>query len=221
MLDDTQQRVFDRLAVFVGGFRIEAAEAIVAGDGVDDWEVLDAVFSLVDKSLVVADEDTGGTRYRLLETMRQFGQANLVDAGIDVVYRDRHADYFTEFVSSRRPQLHGSGDVAAGDAIERELDNIRVALRQAAGDHTSSRFEELFATLYSLWQHGRSSEAAAWSTELRHRPDLDPRARIVALGCATGVTNYTNLAAAKEFAETADALWEATTPRPRSRRSPQ
>jgi len=210
LLEETQQRVFDRLAVFVGGFRIQAAEAMVAGDGVDDWEVLDAIFSLVDKSLVVADEDTGGTRYRLLETMRQFGQANLADAGVDVVYRDRHADYYAEFALSRRPQLHGSGDVAALDAVERELDNIRVALRQAADDHTSSRFEELFATLYSLWQRGRSSEAAAWAIELRHRPDLDPGARIVALGCATSVTNYTNLAAAKEFAETADALWEAT-----------
>ena len=81
LLDDAQQRVFDRLSVFAGGFTIEAAEAVVAGDGVDEWEVLDGILALVDKSLVIADEGAGGSRYRLLETMRQFGQANLADVG--------------------------------------------------------------------------------------------------------------------------------------------
>ena len=75
LLDATQQQVFDRLSVFAGPFTIEAAEAVVAGEGVDEWEVLDAVLALVDKSLVLADEATTGTRYRLLETMRQFGAA--------------------------------------------------------------------------------------------------------------------------------------------------
>ena len=74
LLDDTQRRVFDRLAVFAGPFTIEAAEAVVSGDGVDEWEVLDAILALVDKSLVVADETADATRYRLLETMRQFGR---------------------------------------------------------------------------------------------------------------------------------------------------
>ena len=79
--------MFDRLSVFAGGFTIEAAEAVVAGDGVDDWEVLDGILALVDKSLVVADESADGSRYRLLETMRQFGQANLADAGTLELHR--------------------------------------------------------------------------------------------------------------------------------------
>ena len=73
LLDETQRRVFDRLSVFAGPFTIEAAEAVVSGDGVDEWEVLDGILALVDKSLVVADETAAATRYRLLETMRQFG----------------------------------------------------------------------------------------------------------------------------------------------------
>ena len=100
--------------------------------------------------------------------MRQFGQANLADAGVDALYRDRHADYYADYVLSRRPQLHGSGDVAALDEVERELENIRVALRQAADDHTSSRFEELFGALYTLWQ-----AAAATRRARRGRPSSD------------------------------------------------
>ena len=57
--------MFDRLSVFAGGFTIDAAEGVVAGDGVDDWEVLDGMLALVDKSLVIAGDSTGGTALRL------------------------------------------------------------------------------------------------------------------------------------------------------------
>jgi len=184
---------------------------VVSGDGVDEWEVLDGILALVDKSLVVADESAADTRYWLLETMRQFGSANLAAAGIDAWFRDRYADYYADFVLSRGPQLHGSGDVAALDDIEREFENIRVALRQAADDHTSSRFEELLIALFTLWHaRGRNSEGASWATALLGRPDVDPRARIVALGFGASVTNPTSLAAAQEMAAAAAEL-SATT----------
>jgi predicted ATPase/class 3 adenylate cyclase len=211
LLDGTQRRVFDRLAVFVGPFTIEAAAAVVSGGGVDEWEVLDGILALVDKSLIVADETAAASRYRLLETMRQFGSANLTAAGIDALYRKRYADYYADFVLSRQPQLHGSGDLAALDDIEREFENIRVALRQAADDHSSSRFEELFGALFTLWHsRGRTSEGASWATALLSRPDLDPRARIIALGFAASVTNPTSLAVAQELAAAAAHL-SATT----------
>ena len=149
---------------------------MVSGDGVDEWDVLDGILALVDKSLVVADETAGATRYRLLETMRQFGSTNLTAAGIDASYRNRYADYYADFVLSRRQQLHGSGDIAALEDIERELENIRVALRQAADDRSSSRFEALFSALFTLWSaRGRNSEGASWAVELLGRPDVEPR----------------------------------------------
>ena len=209
LLDETQQRVFDRLCVFAGGFTIEAAEAVVAGDGVEDWEVLDGILALVDKSLVVADEAAGDTRYRLLETMRQFGQANLTDAGARRAVPRPARRLLRRVRAVAPPALQGTGDVAARDAVERELENIRVALRQAADDHTSSRFEELFASLFTVWR-SRLSEGMSWAAELQHRPDLDPAARIVALGFAASVTMNGNLAAAEELAATAEALWQAT-----------
>ena len=214
LCDDTQQEVFDRLSAFAGPFTIDAAEAVAGGDGVEDWEVLDAVLALVDKSLVIADENDDETRYRLLETMRQFGQANLTAAGAQPRYRDRHADYYSEFVLSRRSQLHGTGDLAAVVAIERELDNTRLALRHGAGDVSSSRFDELFGLLHMLWSRNRSLEGAAWVGELQQRPVVDPAARIVALGNAAILMIGHDLAVSQTLGETAKDLWASTASTP-------
>jgi predicted ATPase/class 3 adenylate cyclase len=211
LLDDTQQQIFDRLAAFAGPFTIDAAEAVVAGDGVEEWEVLDGVLALVEKSLVLADDSTGATRYRLLETMRQFGSANLAAARSVRVYRERHADHFAEYVLSRRSRLHGSGDQPALEEIMLELENIRVALRHAADDHDSRHFEEMFCCLFPLWLgRGRTLEGATWAAELPDRPDLDARMRIVALGFGAIVMNNSDLAVAHAMAEAAEALSAST-----------
>jgi hypothetical protein len=211
LLDETQRRVFDRSSVFAGPFTIHAAEAVVSGQGVDEWEVLEGILALVTKSLVVADESGPTTRYSLSETVRQFGQANLSVAGTAELSRDRHADYYADYVLSRRPQLYGSGDRAALDEVERELENMRVALRRAADDRSSSRFEELYSALPLLWiTRNRSSEGTSWATELIARPDLDPAIRIRALGDAAAVANLHSLALAEELAHAAEDLWATT-----------
>ena len=211
LLDETQRRVFDRCSVFAGPFTIEAADAVVAGDGVDEWAVLEGVLALVTKSLVIADEAGGATRYHLLETMRQFGQADLSADGTNAAYRDRHADHYANFVLSRRRQLQGSGDQAALDEVEGDLENIRVALRRAADDGSSSRFEELYSALYLLWlTRDRSSEGTAWAIELKGRPEVEAATRIVALGFAASVAARQDLAVADELARAADELAAAT-----------
>jgi predicted ATPase len=215
LLDETQRRVFDRCSVFAGPFTIDAAEAVVAGEGVDAWEVLDGILALVDKSLVLADETSDVTRYYLLETMRQFGQADLSAAGVDKLYRDRHAGYYTDFVLSRRPHLQGSRDQAALDEVEPELENIRLALRRAAADDSSSRFEELYSALYEVWiGRSRSSEGTSWATELTARPVLDPDIRIGALGFAASVVLNNSLTVGEELARSAEDLSAATNAAP-------
>jgi hypothetical protein len=207
LLDERQRKVFDRCSVFTGSFTIDAAEDVVSGEGVEDWEVLEGILTLVTKSLVIADESSGTTRYYLLETMRQFGQANLSAAGTDERYRDRHADYYTDYVLSRRPQLYGSGDQAALHETEQELENIRLALRHAADDRSSSRFEELYSALYLLWiSLDRQAEGMSWAMELKTRPVLDAARRIIALGFAASVANNNSLALAEELALAADSL---------------
>jgi len=146
-----------------------------------------------------------------LETMRHFGQANLSGASTVDLYRDRHADYYANYVLSRRPQLFGAGDQAALDEIEPEMENIRLALRRATDDHSSSRFEELYSALYVLWvQQDRQAEGVSWAMELKARPDLDPAVRIVALGLAASVVTNSSLALARELAQAANDLSAVT-----------
>ena len=146
--------------------------------------------------------------------MRQFGQANLTAEGTQLRYRDRHADFYSEFVLSRHAQLRGKGDLVAIVAIERELENIRVALRHAADDVTSSRFDEIFGLLFELWNRDRVFEGAAWAAELEHKPVVDPAARIVALGFAAVVMNSVDLDVAQAVADAADRLWASTASTP-------
>jgi hypothetical protein len=202
--------VFDRVSVFAGPFTIEAAEAIVEGDGVDDWEVLDGLLALVDKSLVVADDAASDTRYRLLETMRQFGLANLRETETHERYRDRHADYYTEYVLSRRPRLQGAGDMRALDEIEAELENIRVALRVAADDASSTRFDAAFAAMFTLFQSRRASEGRSWAEPLTTQPGDDPRARIIALGFGATIAYQSDHALGDALARAAIEMSDAT-----------
>jgi len=211
LLDQTQRSVFDRLSVFAGPFALEAATTVIAGDGVEDWEVLDVLLALVDKSLVLAEESAGGARYRLLESMRQLGQQNLAAASALEHYRARHADAYADFVLSREAQLQGAGDQAALTEVEGELENIRVSLRQAADDQGSVRFEALYCALYTLWiGRGRLSEGVTWAAELRDREVVDVRMRVAALGFAANVANGSDLALATEHARTALALADAS-----------
>ena len=95
LLSEPEQVLFRRLAVFFGGFDLDAAEAVAAGVDVERYQVLDQLTLLVDKSLVVAEDSPHGTRYRLLETVRQYAQEKLHEAleGDDV--RAGHRDYYT------------------------------------------------------------------------------------------------------------------------------
>ena len=94
LLDATQARAFNRLAVFAGGCTLGAAEVVVGDDGIDVDDVLDIVSDLVARSMVVADESDATTRYRLLETMRQYARERLDGSGEGDALRHRHAAYY-------------------------------------------------------------------------------------------------------------------------------
>ena len=95
--------------------------------------------------------------------MRQFGQTNLANANTLELHQQRHADYYADYVLSRRSQLQGSRDMAAAAAVEHELDNIRIALRRAADDHLSSRFEIVQLDAHDLDAQWTPSEGASWA----------------------------------------------------------
>jgi predicted ATPase len=99
LLDPVERTVLRRLAVFAGGFGLDAAEAVVAAELVAAYDVLGVLARLVDKSLVQAEESSGGTaRYRLLETIRQYALDRLREAGETASARDRHLAWAVAFV---------------------------------------------------------------------------------------------------------------------------
>jgi predicted ATPase len=92
LLTEPERVLFGRLAVFLGGFDLDAAQAVAAGGDVARYQVLDQLTLLVDKSLVVADDTGGRTRYRLLETVRQYALEKLGESGEADAVRTRHRD---------------------------------------------------------------------------------------------------------------------------------
>jgi predicted ATPase len=132
LLNERERTVFDRLAVFAGSFDATAARAVVTDDAVAEWDVIDALDGLVRKSLVIAEEQAdGGTRYQLLETLRQYARDQLDGRDETDVWRRRHAIYFAAFSDQVRDGLLGPDEFAWRARREPELDNIRVAIAWA------------------------------------------------------------------------------------------
>ena len=102
LLTEPERVLFRRLAVFLGGFDLDAAQAVAGGGDVERYQVLDQLTLLVDKSLVVADDTGGRTRYRLLETVRQYALEKLGESGEADAVRARHRDYYTAMAAAAR-----------------------------------------------------------------------------------------------------------------------
>lgn len=128
LLAGPERILLRRLAVFAGGWTLEAAESVCAGEGLPASGVLDALSHLVEKSLVLPDEKAAGPRYGMLETIRQYGLEKLVAAGEAEALRTRHLDHFVELAEGVRTAFYGPETVACNARIDAELDNLRVAL---------------------------------------------------------------------------------------------
>jgi non-specific serine/threonine protein kinase len=125
LLPGEERALFRRLAVFAGGFTLEAAEGVCAGGAIAEHAVIGLLSQLVDKSLVVADEQGGAARYRLLETVRQYAWDRLAEAGEAEAVRDRHRDWYVGFAERTE---------ALPDRLGTERDNLRAALEWSLAD---------------------------------------------------------------------------------------
>jgi predicted ATPase len=129
LLSETERVVFNRLAVFSGGFTLAAATAVVSGEGVEGWDVFDAVGGLVAKCMVVAEPGAGEhTRFQLLETLRQYGRDRLDDHDETDQWRRRHASHFAVFAAEVGRGLRGRDEVAWRERLLGDLDNLRSAV---------------------------------------------------------------------------------------------
>ncbi|MFJ9180526.1 AfsR/SARP family transcriptional regulator [Streptomyces sp. NPDC102360] len=164
LLDAPERATLARLSVFSGGCDLSAAEAVCGPDA------LDALASLVDKSLVVAapedDEHGGGMRYRLLETVSEYAGDRLDESGERAAAERAHLTYYRELARTTDPLLRGSGQRAAIARIERDYENLRTALRHAV---TARDEQEAFCLVLSLawfWQmRDLRVDARTWTGE--------------------------------------------------------
>jgi predicted ATPase len=162
LLTDTERILFRRLAAFLGGFDLDAAQAVAGTDGLERYQVLDQLTLLVDKSLVVAENIRGRTRYRLLETVRQYTLEKLGESGEADAVRSRHRDHYTALAVLL--------DAPAGldyeqrlEQAETEIDNLRAAFGWSRENSDVELTLALASALQPLWQaRGRLREGLAW-----------------------------------------------------------
>jgi predicted ATPase/DNA-binding CsgD family transcriptional regulator len=151
LLPTEERALFRRLSVFASEFTLEAAESVCAGEDLERDEVLDLLSHLVDKSLVSVAERDGEARYRLLETVRQYGLEKLSESGDEEQLRERHARHYLALAEEAEPELKGEGQVAWLEHLEREHDNLRVAMRWLLERGESERAARLGWALWLFW----------------------------------------------------------------------
>jgi non-specific serine/threonine protein kinase len=182
LLSAAERALFRRLSVFTGGLSLEAAVAVCAGADVEVWEVLDQLTSLVDKSLVVFEESAEGTsRYRLLETLRQYGGERLAESGETEALRSQHRDFFLRWAEEAEVHFYGPEQSAWYATVENDLDNLRAALEWCQKRREAERALRLNGALSPFWdvrgyyKEGLAHQIAALSlagaagTEVRAR----------------------------------------------------
>ena len=153
LLNDRDRMVFRRLAVFRGGFTLDAARVVC-----DCSDVLGALRGLVDRSLVTVEERDGASRFRLLETIRQYAGQRLDEAGEQVATRDRHLDHQLAVAEAVEPELDRDKDAWCA-VLDPESDNLRAALAWGLAADDPERGRRLAAATAWLWNlHGRGRE---------------------------------------------------------------
>jgi predicted ATPase/class 3 adenylate cyclase len=180
LLSLAEQRTFRRLAVFAGGFTAEQASVVCAWDETDpadELEIIDVLDHLVARSMLNIDRSGAVTRYRLLESLRQFGEDALEAAGDSFAARARHAGYFLRFAEACRRRQSTTDAPGASAALTMEWDNVRAAL---AWFVASNEIDGALRLIISTWWHAFLTlryELAAWADTAINLPGAkdDPR----------------------------------------------
>jgi predicted ATPase/class 3 adenylate cyclase/DNA-binding CsgD family transcriptional regulator len=175
LLTEPERTLFRRLGAFMGGFDLDAAQAVATTTEAEQFQILDQLSLLVDKSLVIADDVSGAMRYRLLETMRQYALEKLSESGEADGVRDRHRDYFVAAAAELED------DDRLAEWAEEEIDNIRAAHTWSIEKADFERALRLVSSLQRLWVNrarlleGMAAFDAVF-TDARYRDsDVTPR----------------------------------------------
>lgn len=210
LLDLRERTLFRRLAAFVGSFDLYACEAVCGGHPLASMDIFELLARLVDKSLVIAEPDgKGAVRYRLLETLRRYGQEQLEAAGETRLFAHAHLQHFIALAEEAYAGRF-EADAEWLDVLERELDNLRAALEWAAANEREAELT-LAGALGWFWS---LHTAHATEGQVRLRRALDGRAEATAAvaraltGAAMALTWAGAATEAAAFAQRSVAIWE-------------
>ena len=186
LLSKTERRLLCRLSVFAGGWTLDAAEHVCSGNGINKDTMLDLLSHLVDKSLVIAEEDATGTRrYRFLETVRQYGRERLLRSHQVQRLRDRHFAFFLDVARRAETELQRLDQVSWLNRLEVEHDNLRAALEWSlAGAAPGDGGLELAGALSWFWikrcyfSEGQQVLTQALARDTRRFPRLRAKALV-------------------------------------------
>ncbi len=181
LLSPTEQRIFDRLSVFQGGWSLMAAEEVLADEGAPTGQVLDTVGRLVEQSMVVV-EPGPTSRYRMLETLRQYAAERLQASGRSAAVARRHAAYFRSVVEHAEVALRGHEQRQTLRLLREEQPNIRAALTFLSGpDGDRDAALRMAGSLGMFWHLGRHLVGRQVLSRLVAGPEGSPAARALAL----------------------------------------
>jgi len=167
-LPDTEKTLFASLSVFVGGWTLDAAETVCVGGVVEQWEILDLLTHLIEKSLVIAEEQKDGTtRYRMLETLREYSHEKFVQFGAEAIC-EQHLQWILAFAEEQATRLRTPERPLALLCLEQEHDNCRAALEWCleSTKHVEEKVRLGVALVYYWTVRGYLIEGVAWSERI-------------------------------------------------------
>lgn len=183
LLEEPERRLFERLSVFQGGFTLEAVEDVCTDEELDVLGVLELLPSLVDKSLVAVDSEGDESRYRLLETLRQFARDRLDESGTADEFRLKHARWFRDLSVEAGKNIRGPQEQQWWERIDTELDNLRQAMTWAIEGGEPALALEIAGGFWRFWWFkSRWSEGVSWLERGVEAAGLDAPMHIRALG---------------------------------------
>lgn len=163
LLMEQERVLLGRLSVFAGGWTLEAAEQVCSGESIEAQAVLDLLTHLVDKSLVVFDQEDGEGRYRMLETVRQYSRDKLLEAEESAGIRQRHLNFFLKLAEQAEPELKGAEQLSWLKRLELEHDNLRSALEWSFTSEEAASPLQMAGALWRFWYaRGHWREGRQW-----------------------------------------------------------
>jgi len=210
LLDQRDRAVFDALGVFAGSFDAAAAAAVAGPAELTAWDVRDALDDLASKSMVVFDDRAeAGTRFRLLETLRQYALERLDEAGTAEQHRRCHAEHYARFAEEAGPGLEGPDEVSWAERFDAELDNLRAAVAWALDAEAPGDCElglRIIAALASQANFRASVGVGEWAEAAAARVESSTRGRRMAVLAAAAFKAFADADLALMRLRAAEAL---------------